>query len=414
MRVYKFYINALYVAITRAISDIYIIEDRAKHPLIELLGLKNVSDSVTLAHDESSLEEWRQEVHKLELQGKTEQADEIKNTIFGQKQTPWQAIDEEQLAILQNRAFDTAKVDKEARLSLFEYAVVYNHSHIIDRLKALNFKPAHGVDHAKKVIEEKYYSFYGFRNFSKIIADTNTYGIDFRNQFNQTPLMIAGAIGHVPLVQYLVENGANISLVDGIGRNPLQLILFQSYFSHKYAQTKLEELYKLLAPSSISIKVEDRLIKIDNRMMEFFLFNLMAAIFHDKSAEKHFCSQSGFCTEDFLQPLEKFPESVLLTRRKKRGYISSILSKNEVNRDDRYNRKLFLRTSHGRYILNPKLEIKIQDEWCPLYTLVGIKEIIPLRSNGIMNIEKHFDFTEEFEGIRRIQSQQKNNGAKAD
>ncbi|EKE00630.1 MAG: hypothetical protein ACD_21C00306G0001 [uncultured bacterium] len=106
--------------------------------------------------------------------------------------------------------------------------------------------------------------------------------------------------------------------------------------------------------------------------MEFFLFNLIVAISPYKFAEKHFHNNPGFCTEDFLEPLEKFPESVLLERRKKRSYISSILSKNEINRNDKYNRMLFLRTGHGRYILNPKLEIKIQDEWRPLYTLMGI------------------------------------------
>lgn len=372
LEIYKFYINALYVAITRAITNVYVIEDHIKHTLIDLLGLKNIGDSITLARDESSLEEWRQEAHKLELQGKTEQADEIKKNIFGQKQTPWQPIDKERLTDLQNKVFGADKVDKDTMLLLFEYAVIYNQLPIIEQLKTLHFKPAQQLDKARDIIEKKYFLLYGFRNFADVIRDTNNYGIDFRNQFNQTPLVIASTTGNVPLVKHLVENGANIYVVDGIGRTALQLALFQSYFSHKYAQTKLEELYKLLAPSSISIKAEDKLIKIDNRLMEFFLFNLLVAISHSKFAEKYFHDRPGFCTEDLLKPLEKFPGNVLLERRKKRSYISSILSKNEINRDDRYNRKLFLRTGHGRYILNPKLEIKIQDEWYPLYALLSI------------------------------------------
>ena len=66
LEIYKFYINALYVAITRAIDNLYIIEDHSKHSLIELLGLKNVS-SIALTKDESSLEEWRQEARKLDI-----------------------------------------------------------------------------------------------------------------------------------------------------------------------------------------------------------------------------------------------------------------------------------------------------------------------------------------------------------
>lgn len=107
--------------------------------------------------------------------------------------------------------------------------------------------------------------------------------------------------------------------------------------------------------------------------MEFFLLNLMAAITHNKFSEKYFRYNPGFCTDDFLESLENFPENVLLKRRKKRSYISSILSKNEAHSSSQYNRKLFLRTGHGRYILNPKLEIKVQDEWCLLYALMNIE-----------------------------------------
>lgn len=184
--------------------------------------------------------------------------------------------------------------------------------------------------------------------------------------------MIASNMGNVSLVQHLVESGANTSLVDSISKNALQIVLTQSYYDGKYAQTKLAQLYRLLVTSSISIKVEDRLIKIDNHLMEFFLFNLMMSISHNKLAGKYRHHGFGFCTEDFMKPLENFPESVLLGRRKKRNYISSILSKNEMDRNDRYNRMLFLRTGHGRYILNPRLEIKIDDEWCKLYSLMAI------------------------------------------
>lgn len=184
--------------------------------------------------------------------------------------------------------------------------------------------------------------------------------------------MIASNVGNIPLVQHLIENGADTSITDNIGRTALQLVLLQSYFDSKYAQTKLAQLYKLLAPTSISIKAEDKLIKIDNNTMEFFLFNLMVAITHNKFSIKLLHCYPNFCLEDFLKPLEKFPENVLLERRKKKSYISSILSKNEVNREDKCNRKLFLRIERDLYILNPKLEIKINDEWVPLYKALDL------------------------------------------
>ena len=55
--------------------------------------------------------------------------------------------------------------------------------------------------------------------------------------------------------------------------------------------------------------------------------------------------------------------------------MSSILSKNEVNRDDPYNRHIFVRVRHGRYILNPLLEIDVDGNWVNVYDLIGISEL---------------------------------------
>ena len=44
--------------------------------------------------------------------------------------------------------------------------------------------------------------------------------------------------------------------------------------------------------------------------------------------------------------LHHFPDALVPARRKQRAYISSILAKNEVHRDDPYNRKLFRRLKH--------------------------------------------------------------------
>jgi len=54
------------------------------------------------------------------------------------------------------------------------------------------------------------------------------------------------------------------------------------------------------------------------------------------------------------------------------AYISSILSKNEVERDDRYNRKLFLRMRRGHYIINPKLSVRVEGEWRKIYDLLSL------------------------------------------
>ena len=74
---------------------------------------------------------------------------------------------------------------------------------------------------------------------------------------------------------------------------------------------------------------------------------------------------------DFADVLNHFPESVVPARRKKRAYISSILSKNEVSRQDPYNRKLFLRVRHGQYLINPRLALRVEGDWCRIYELLS-------------------------------------------
>ncbi|MEL6719168.1 MAG: hypothetical protein AAFP82_10670, partial [Bacteroidota bacterium] len=65
----------------------------------------------------------------------------------------------------------------------------------------------------------------------------------------------------------------------------------------------------------------------------------------------------GLFMDDFMEFIQEMPESILPEYRRKRQYVNSILSKNEVNREDRYNRKLFIRRSRGCYDILPKAEI---------------------------------------------------------
>jgi hypothetical protein len=80
----------------------------------------------------------------------------------------------------------------------------------------------------------------------------------------------------------------------------------------------------------------------------------------------------AFSSGDFVEVLHHFPDALVPARRKQRAYISSILAKNEVHRDDPYNRKLFRRLKHGHYIINPKLAVWVEGAWRPLYELLSL------------------------------------------
>ncbi|MDQ6967986.1 MAG: 3'-5' exonuclease, partial [Mariprofundaceae bacterium] len=82
LEIYKFHINAFYVAMTRAIQNLYLIENKPDHALLKLMGLHDAQPSLQMAEQSSCFEEWREEARKLELQGKTDQADEIRSRIL--------------------------------------------------------------------------------------------------------------------------------------------------------------------------------------------------------------------------------------------------------------------------------------------------------------------------------------------
>jgi len=84
LELFKFYVNALYVAITRAVDSITLVESDATHPLLGLLGLQPGDATIASARS-SSREEWAQEARKLEMQGKEEQAKAIRQAYLQHK-----------------------------------------------------------------------------------------------------------------------------------------------------------------------------------------------------------------------------------------------------------------------------------------------------------------------------------------
>ncbi len=368
LEVYKFYINALYVAITRAVKNLYWIESNPKQSLLDLLGLRDAQSSLQLASQNSSFDAWRQEAHKLELQGKQEQADRIRSEILKQKTPDWQVITTETLSELKLKALDNN--DKNAKMALFEYGLVYEDREILNSLIKVDFKAAKHLDKGLQLLHQKHYLAYSFKKTDAVLKQVDQYGPDFRNIFNQTPLMVAAWMGNTEVVRELFELGADTEKIDGNGLTACQIALAQTAQSENYSKKKLADIYEQLEPTSMSIQIDGRLIKLDKHNMEFLILNLMIAIFY-----RVLSNTMGFSTRDFIAAVEHIPDSILSERRKKRAYISSILSKNEMDKTDNSTRKLFYRVKHGAYIFNPKLALKIENEWINIYDLLSIDKL---------------------------------------
>jgi hypothetical protein len=373
LEIYKFHINALYVAITRAVRNIYLIEQTTKQRMFDLLGLRPSKESLQLEQQDSSLDEWRMEAQRLELQGKQEQAEEIRNQILKQKPVPWEVLHGKPLQQLEHKAIE--ENNKKAKIALFEYALVYRDQARLNALIKSAFAPAKNPDKGLQLLNKKHYMPYDLKHTGTVLRQTDQYGIDFRNPFNQTPLMIASRLGNEALIRELRERGANTELINNVGFNAFQICLEQALDDPKYSSKKLAAVYRQLEPDCLDIQVDERLIKLDNRSMEFLMLNLMMAMFYTRLGEKIIHTWGAFQSGDFVDAVAHFPEHILPERRKKPSYISSILSKNEIHREDKYNRKLFLRVKHGHYIINPGLSLRVESKWCNIYELLSFDRI---------------------------------------
>ncbi|MDY6994386.1 MAG: hypothetical protein SVR94_17520, partial [Pseudomonadota bacterium] len=369
LEIYKFYINALYVAMTRAVKNIYLLESEHKQHLFELLGVQE--GQLILNKQDSTLEEWYREARKLELQGKQEQADDIRSRILKQKPVPWDVI---QGAKLDELVKKVQAGDKKAKLLLFEYALVYHDQQLMNILVQNQFTPAKTPEKGIKQLNKKYFLPYELKHPNAALRQIEQYGVNFRNPFNQTPLMIASRLGNASLVEKLIEMGAEVELVNNNGFNAFQIVLEQACVDTRYANQKLTTLYPLLQADSITIQVDEKLVKLDNHLMEFLMLNLAIVLFYLQLGENVVRDQA-FNSSIFMEALAHFPDSIVPQRRKKRAYISSILSKNEVNRVDKYNRKLFYRIKQGQYIINPNLSIRIEGVWNNIYDLLSLDKL---------------------------------------
>ena len=369
LEIYKFYINALYVAVTRAVKNLYLIEPEPEQHLLRLLGLSEVHTSVEDVEEQrSSLDEWRHEAHRLELQGKEEQAAEIREQILKQREVPWTVLRGEALAELEDKALERG--EKKARITLMEYALVYRDQRLLNALIQAGFKPAKNPEKAMSVLEKEHYMSYGFKHPQGVLRQVEQYGVDFRNVFGQTPLMIASRMGNAELIELLLDRDADTALVDGNGLNAFQIALERACADERFARTKLPAVFERLAPPSLDIQIDGRLVKLDRRLMEYLMLCIAMVLFYQRLGENWAKRRKLLAAPDFAEVLGHFPDSIVPQRRKKRTYISSILSKNEVQRDERYNRKLFERWAHGQYVINPQLALRIEGEWRRVYEVL--------------------------------------------
>ncbi len=381
LEIYKFYVNALYVALTRAVRNVYLVESDTGHPLLRLLGVGQGAERVEVETAASSLDAWQKEARKLELQGKQEQADAIRQTILKQIPVPWPVFDEATLRDILTRVFRDRAPGGKPRQQLYEYATCYDEPVLAERLATeASFGAARAFGQQRATLGRKHFVTYFAPRFKDILQQCDRHGVDHRTPMNQTPLMAAAAAGNVALVEALLERGANTELTDHLGRTALHWAMAQAFRDPAFAKGPFPAVYDLTAPAAVDVKTDERLVRIDRHLSEYFLFQTLWTLFKSRFHGRSWRDRGGIETAAILDAWKHLPRRVLRTERNKRQHLSGVLARNEVNRDYAYNRRLFTRLAHGWYQFNPALAVRRRDgsgeTWIPVFDALNLRFVL--------------------------------------
>ena len=399
--VYKFFINSLYVAITRAVKNLYLIESDLGHELFKLLDLHEQLNTNILVQN-SSLEEWQQEARKLEAQGKKEQAAEIRSEILQSKAVPWRVLDPKNFTETLSQGMDPKNVSRKPRELILEYGAFYEDTVLGAMLTRVRFDKGEKILQFTPTVKKKYLDPYGSKNALEVLSQVDLYGPDFRNTLNLTPLMCAVRAGNIPLTRVLLAKGANPEWVDNYGQTAFHHLL-ECATQPAYARINLSPFYSLLKPSSVSVQIQGRLVKLDARTIEYLLFNVMLALMHERISKSSLHPFFfGFNSDDLLQYLSLFPNDIVNDQRRRRAYLSAALSRNEVSRAYAYNRRIFLRVRTGTYILNPKLMVQNGDTWIKLHDYLGFSQMKLHSSLNLKFYLERLDYRELMQSQSRV------------
>ncbi|MEM0992752.1 MAG: 3'-5' exonuclease, partial [Bacteroidota bacterium] len=352
---YKFYINSLYVAFTRAVKNLYIIESTKKHDILKLLGIVETKTKVNIEQQVSNEQEWEEEARRLELQGKTEQAAAIRARLKG---IEFISTEDAELLIEKVFASDGNYTAKEIQ-KLFNFARSRYRTQLMIRLRdEANYGPAKQYLGEYAKAQKQYSTQVRNGNMKSVQRIIDRFGADIREEKEgMTGLMIACLFGKESMIEFFLKQGATLGQQDLLNRTALQHLML-GYDRQQLRLSFLKKWYDQLAPTAGQCRYDGKLYFISRKSMEFFLANFLNAIRLDVFAPDEVISKRGLFMDDFMEFIKEMPEGILAEYRRKRQYVNSILSKNEVDRDDRYNRKLFIRRSRGCYDILPKADIR--------------------------------------------------------
>ncbi len=369
--IYKFYINSFYVAITRAVKNIYLFEKQPRHPALQLLQMQANKEELKVTEAKSTLKEWLAEAQRLEDQGKLEQAEQIRAKYLG-----YEYLSPDQLEQIKQLALDSSKKEhevKKERKQLFQYAVTHQQYDWVEQLAQLQFQRAILLMKELKHDKKEYAKNIRLGRKKEAFEFVKKYGIDFRvEEEGVTGLMLALQYGQSEMVAEFIQQHASLSQKDNLGKmaiDHLLAVVIKNAGQKKPNSIPLSSVvhfWSSIQPISITYETYNRQFQASSHSMVYFLLILMRCVdeMHNRKAlfkkgtpdEKRI---SCFMMDHMVHYVEMVPDEILPPYRKKRQYINSVLSSNEIGRAEFPNCKMaFSRVERGVYVINPLIS------WC--------------------------------------------------